>query len=168
MAQYEIIIKDQTTAKASSPIADNTDTGSVKSTNLPTPADETTSAREKVGTYFAVKRVVSPFVSTVVNYRIGTIALSSGANEQQARVQSAYSLGQQAIGMVENIAIGGAVGGLPGAVAGVVMGVASTVTNVVTNQMKIDKAQDIENISIGLMNARAGGSVATINGSRRG
>ena len=166
MAQYEIVLKDQTTAKAKSPIADNGGSGTTLDTQNVRNEVQGDSTLSMVGTYFAVKRVVSPYISQAINHEMSMIALSTGANESQQRIQFAYDIGRQAVGMAESIAIGGAVGGLPGAIGGAVTSLVTTMIGVAQRQDRINASQSLENVAINLMNARAGGSVATINGSR--
>ena len=163
MSKYEIIIKDETTSRKKSPIADNNDNSDNTVDNA---AKEQLSARrEMVGAYFAVKRVVSPFISQAINYGISTIAIRTGANEQQQRIQFTSDMAQKALGFVESIAIGAAVGGVAGAIGGALMSVATTVSSVALNQSKINLKGENEANSLVLMNIRAG---AATNGSRRG
>ena len=102
-----------------------------------------------------------------IEYGISTVSIRTGRTETQQRMQFAYSVGSKAFGIVENIAIGAAVGGLWGAVAGAVMSTVTTVAGYAINQAKINLSAASENISIGLINARAGGNVAATSGSRR-
>ena len=163
MAQYEIIIKNQANKKGKSPIADNEENGQTEqTTQMPTGGVD---IKQIVGSYFAVKRIVSPFIKQAIDYGISTVSVRTGANEQQQRVQFAYDLGSKAVGYAENIAVGAAVGGVWGAVGAAVLGVVTTAVGVSLNQQKINLNESLENISLNLMNMRAGGSVST-NGSR--
>ena len=155
MADYEIVIKDDTVTKKS-PIAQKTQSESVQDTGR-------AKAKENVAEYFAFKRIVSPFVRMGIEYGISTVSIRTGRTETQQRMQFAYSVGSKAFGIVENIAIGAAVGGLWGAV----MSTITTVAGYAINQAKINLSAASENISIGLINARAGGNVAATSGSRR-
>ena len=159
MADYEIVIKDDTVTKKS-PIAQKTQSESVQDTGR-------AKAKENVAEYFAFKRIVSPFVRMGIEYGNSTVSIRTGRTEKQQRMQFAYSVGSKAFGIVENIAIGAAVGGLWGAVAGAVMSTVTTVAGYAINQAKINLSAASENISIGLINARAGGNVAATSGSRR-
>lgn len=161
MSKYEIIIKDETVSKKKSPIADNGN----DSNTVDTEKEALKARQETVGAYFAVKRVVSPFISQAINYGVSTIAVRTGANEQQQRVQFAVDMGSKALGFAESIAIGAAVGGVWGAIGGALMSVATTVTGIALNQAKIDLNRSVEGNSLVLMNIRAGGSPAS-NGSR--
>jgi hypothetical protein len=69
------------------------------------------------------------------------------------------------VGFLENIAVGAAVGGVWGAVAGAVTSIATTAVGIGLAQQKINLNEGLENISLNLMNIRAGGGVTT-NGSR--
>ena len=106
MADYEIVIKDDTVTKKS-PIAQKTQSESVQDTGR-------AKAKENVAEYFAFKRIVSPFVRMGIEYGISTVSIRTGRTETQQRMQFAYSVGSKAFGIVENIAIGAAVGGLWG------------------------------------------------------
>lgn len=159
MAQYEIVIKNEANSKSKKPIADNNNEGQTENTA------GLKERRELVGAYFAVKRVVSPFIKQAIDYGISTISIKTGANEEQARTQFAYDVGQRAVGFLENIAVGAAVGGVWGAVAGAVTSIATTAVGIGFAQQKINLNEGLENISLNLMNIRAGGGVTT-NGSR--
>ncbi len=175
MADYsaEIIIKDETTNQESSPIANNGGGGGESTKNTSAGAggnkDSGLEARKTVAkTYFAIKHIVAPFVTQGINYGISTISIRTGQVEQQQRAQFAYDVASKAFGMVESIAMGAAIGGLAGAIGGAVMSLATTITGYALQQQKLNLAESAENISLGFMNARAGGSVATTSGSRMG
>ncbi len=174
MADYsaEIIIKDETQNQESSPIANNGagGGGSTKNTSGGAKgggAKDDNVAKSIVGGYFAIKSIVAPFVSQAINYGISTINIRTGQLEQQQKAQFAYDMASKAFGLVESIAVGAAVGGIAGAIGGAVMSIATTITGYALAQQKLNLAESQENISLGFMNARAGGSIATTSGSRR-
>ena len=158
--RYEIVIKNETQS-SKSPIADNSQSAQAKNTQK----NEGLSRKDFAG-YFAFKRIVSPFVRMGIEYGISTVNIRTGRAEAQQRIQFAYSVGRQAVGMAENIALGALVGGLPGAVVGAVLSTVTTVAGYAINQGKINMQSNLENVTIGLMNARAGGDVASINNTR--
>lgn len=176
MADYsaEIIIKDETTNQEISPIANNSGSGggeSTKNTSAGAQADKDTSKnalKQGVKGYFAIKHIVAPFVTQAIGYGISTISVRTGQVEQQQRAQFAYDIASKAFGLAESIAVGAMVGGLAGAIGGAVMSIATTVTGYALQQQKLNLEESAENISLGFMNARAGSSLATTSGSRRG
>lgn len=161
--QYEIVIRNETDETEKSPVANKTGDAKAESTQK----EKIRARKANVANYLAVKRIVSPFVRQAVQYGISTVSVRTGRKEEQQRLQFAYSVGSQALGMLESIAVGAAVGGLAGAIGGAVMSVLTTATNYALNQQKINLNSQLEGVSIGLMNIRAGGDVAATAGSRR-
>lgn len=157
---YTITIKNGTQT-TKSPIADPQQSAKPESTQ-----ENGKLSRKDLAGYFAFKRIVSPFVRMGIEYGISTVNVRTGRAEAQQRMQFAYSVGRQVVGIGENIAIGALVGGLPGAIIGAVMSTVTTVAGYAINQSKIDLQSNLENISLGLMNIRAGGDVAAVSGSR--
>lgn len=121
-----------------------------------------------VAGYIAYKHYVSPFVKQAISYRISTVSLRTGRTEHQQRLQFAYDVGSKVVGLAENVVMGLALsGGNPlGAVAGAAVSVVQTAVQYAQAQNTISLERNAENISIGLMNIRAGGSVAAFNSSR--
>lgn len=167
MPTYEIIIKNETAEDKKSPIADSSSAPSVQNTSPGSSgtANFTSAASKAAGAYFAFKKIVAPFVNQSIQHGISTISLRTGQNEQQQRIQFAYDMGKQAFSILESVAVGAATGGVAGAVAGAVMGIATTIYSVAQAQDTINMKGNLEDISRGLINARAGGGIAT-NGSR--
>ena len=123
-----------------------------------------------VAGYIAYKHYISPFVKQAINYQISTVSLRTGRTEHQQRLQFAYDIGSKVVSLAENVAMGLLIsGGNPlGAVAGAAVSVVQTAVQYAQAQNTIDLERNAENISIGLMNVRAGGSVASYNSSRGG
>lgn len=158
---YEIIIRDESSGGKKSPIANNNDTAEQKE------AKEAKAARrEAVGNYFAFKRVVAPIVSQSIEYGISTVAMRTGRREQQQRQQFAYDLTRRVYGMGESIAVGAAVGGLAGAVTSAILSLANSALSIAYAQKRINLAESLENNTLGMLNVRAGGAIATSSGSR--
>lgn len=157
---YTITIKNETQS-SKSPIADN-----LQSTKSESTQENDKLSRKDLAGYFAFKRIVSPFVRMGIEYGISTINVRTGRAEAQQRIQFAYSVGRQVVGVLENVAIGALVGGLPGAIVSAVMSTVTTVAGYAINQGKINMQRDLESISLGLMNIRAGGEIAAVSGSR--
>lgn len=161
---YTITIKNETQTTKKAPIAENNQTAQAESTSGS--GGKKGLSRQDLAGYFAFKRIVAPFVRMGIEYGISTVNVRTGRAEAQQRIQFAYSVGRQALGMAENIAIGALVGGLPGAIVGAVMSTATTLAGYGINQSKINMQSNLENVSLGLMNIRAGGDVAAISGNR--
>lgn len=113
--------------------------------------------------YIAYKKYVAPFVKQGIQYSISTVGLRTGNIERQQRMQSAYDIGSQVVGIGESIALGFSVGGGVGAVVGAVMGTATTLIGVAQKQNTININKALENQQISMLSARSG----AINGNRR-
>lgn len=163
MAQYEIIIRAGGASASKSPIAGGK--GGTKKTENP---EETALKARKAGVhaYVTLKRNIAPFVSAGLQYSIGTVTLRTGRVERQQRMQFAYGVASQVVGIGESLMIGALVGGLPGAIAGAVAGVAQTALSYGLQYSKIRTEENLENVSLALMNIRAGGNVASYSQSR--
>lgn len=163
MARYEIILSAGGAAASKSPIAG----GKGRPKKTTDPEQEALKARKAgVNAYVHIKRNIAPFVSMGLQYTIGTVTLRTGRVERQQRMQFAYGVVSQTGGILENIAIGALVGNLPGAIAGAVAGVAQTALSYGLQYSKIRTEENLENVSLALMNIRAGGSVASYSQSR--
>ena len=145
-------------------------TGDTQKQNAAGSGDDGKLTRKDVAGYIAYKHYVSPFVKQAISYRISTVSLRTGRTEHQQRLQFAYDMGSKVVSLVENVAMGLLLsGGNPlGAVAGAAVSVVQTAVQYAQAKNTIDLERNYENISIGLMNIRAGGSVAAYNSSRGG
>ena len=128
-----------------------------------TPSTEEKDNKASVVGYVAYKKYVAPFVKQGIQYSISTVGLRTGNMERQQRMQSAYDIGSQVVGIGESIALGFAMGGGVGAVVGAVMGTATTLIGVAQKQTTININNALENQQISMLNARSG----AINGNRR-
>ncbi len=163
--EYRIVLVNNTSEESSSPIAP-TSSGGETPTNT-SGKMKRNSLKEQAGGYVFYKRIVAPFVRQGLQYQIGTVALRTGDHELQARLQSAYDIGSQAVGLVENIAVGFMVGNVGGALAGALLSVAQTGVSLVQKYETFNLNKNLENTSLALMNVRAGGNVASTSGRRR-
>ena len=68
--------------------------------------------------------------------------------------------------LATDIAIGAKVAGGWGAAVGAILNVAETAVNIYQKVDRINTERNLENVSIGLMNVRSGGSLATYSQSR--
>lgn len=162
---YVITIKNATQKKSKSPIA-----GSNNSSGKDTSSKQDSKiTREQAAGYFAYKRFISPFVKQALSYEISTVSLKTGRAEYQQRLQFAYDVAGKVAGLGENIALGFLLsGGNPlGAVVGAAVSLVHTAVTYAQNSNTINLNKNLENVSIGLMDIRAGGSVASYSSSRR-
>lgn len=162
MAQYEIVLKNQTRQPKKSPISG--DTKEVKVGNKSQIGSETgrSSTLEKVISYGVVKS----FAQQILQHRVNTVELRTGSAELQQKISFAYQIGNQALSIIESVAVGAMVGGLPGAIVGAVASVSHTLIGYVQNAQKIRWQGELENISNTLINVRAGGQIQSYGESR--
>lgn len=160
MADYEIIIRNETSDDDASPIA-----GSGAKPKK-TSGGEASSAKNIAKGIVAVEGYVKPFVDKLLTNRIQTVSIRTGAEELQERLSFAYSVGQQAYGIVKSTAVGAAVGRLPGALIGMLFGLLNTAISYAQKAQQISYQRTVENIGLNYLNVRAGGSVASYSQSR--
>lgn len=113
------------------------------------------SAAKKIVSYAALKATAEQ----VISGNFSMVELSTGAAEYEQRLQTGYNIGKQIWNSVEAVAIGGKVGGLPGAAVaavGVAVSWARKGISAEFSNLRLRKEKNLENISIGLMNIRAG------------
>lgn len=158
---YEIIIRNESSGGKKSPIANNTDNSEAKAAK-----EAKVFRKEMVKEYFAFKRVVAPIVTQSIEYGIGTVTMRTGRREQQQRLQFAYDVTRRVYGIGEDIAVGAAVGGLAGAVTSAILSLANSALSIAYAQKRINLAESLENNTLGMLNVRAGGAIATSSGSR--
>lgn len=166
MAQYEILIKNGTNgAEDGNPIAND------KSKGKKPKAEEEKSGKisaESVAGYMAFKRVVAAPLKRAINYQISTVALRTGSMERQQRIQFVTDTAGQVASTVESgILAFAATGGNPaGALLGALIDVVGKVMTAYQKINTLNLNQRYEQISIGLQNARYGGSVGSTMQSR--
>lgn len=162
MAEYVIRIINDTQKEQKRAIANSSGGGEDNS-----PKQDNDSTSKKIAkTYVAYKKYIAPFVSSAISHQIGVVALSTGRVEEQQKLQFAYSVGTRVFNIVEDVALGAALGGAGGAVVGGVMSGLKMAVSFVNRVDTISRERTLENITLGLQNVRAGGSVAAYNGSR--
>lgn len=163
---YTLTLKNETANDADSPIAGQSSKSSQQQSAAS--AQGKTKAGAVVKGLVSFEAFVKPFVQPMIQHSLQTVSLRTGSQEMQQRMQFAYSLGEQAIGIVESIAVGAALGHLPGAILGAVMGLATTAINYANQKDTIRMEQNLENISLRGMNVRAGGYAPAYGASRMG
>lgn len=102
-----------------------------------------------------IKRIAD----SMINYRVSTISLRTGAQEYQQRVQFVYSEASQALSAVGTVAAGAIMGGPVGAgLAAVGVGVTYLMKAIgwAQNADRLRMEQDKESISIAMQDIRAG------------
>ena len=164
--EYTITLRNETVGGADSPVAGGS--GQSEDTTPSTP-QETPAANIGVAKgLIAVTTFVKPFVEQAVNHQISTISLRTGSQEQQQRIQFAYNVGKQALGIMASTAMGFAVGNVPGAIIGALTSITTTVMSYAYKADVIDLEHDLESITLGGMKVRAGGYAPSYSGSRSG
>lgn len=116
-----------------------------------TEADIKSAAKKLVG-YAALKSTAEQMIA----YPMSTVELSTGAREYEQRLQSGYSVAKQVWNAGEAIVIGALAGGPLGAIAGVAVSGFHTLISYSQRKRTLAMEEGLENISIGLMNIRAG------------
>lgn len=162
MADYEIVIKNETSDKKKSPIAGDNATAKNTAANQST----TNGAAIGIKALVSFNHFIKPFVNKVATQYISTISLRTGAQELEDKMSFALQTTQKVGGFVGSIAVGAAVGNLPGALIGGMVSLATTALDYYNKQSKLDMDRSVENVNLRYMNMRAGGSVASFSGSR--
>lgn len=118
-------------------------------------AKQAIGAAKKVMAYTGIKQIADSYIS----YEISQVNLRTGASEFQQRLQFAYSEGSQLASSIGAIAMGGIMGGVPGAAlaaAGVGLTYLMKFIGWGQNANTLRTQQNLEDISIGMANIRAG------------
>ena len=165
MAEYEITIKiDGGGNGAKNPIAGN-DESAAKKGKKKEKSDVLTSGDMATGAYVAYK-TVAPYVKSFINFEISQVAIKTGRNEEQAKRQFVAN----SIEGVLDIAVGTVVAGLSGgpvaAVAVLGTSLIGAAVSYAQRSEQLRAEQNLENISLGLMRTRSGGSIAAYSQSR--
>lgn len=163
--EYKIVLVNKTNRSQSSPIAE-TDQGGEETKDTSGKGEDEKENSGIVNAYVFYKKNISPYVKRGIQYQIGTVALRTGNNELQARMQSAYDIANQTVGFVESVAVGAATGGGVGAIVAALMSIINTSITIAQKLETFNLQSNMENTSIALMNVRAGGNVATTSGRR--
>lgn len=116
--------------------------------------------------FVAINSNVKPFVDKVITQRVSTVALRTGAQELEERLQFTYDVSQKIYGFASSVAVGARTGGAAGAILGAVMSLLTTTVDLAQRQQTLSLQHNVEDIGLRYMNVRAGGSVASFSGSR--
>ena len=163
--EYYIILRNETLNAKNNAVAGQYDDRS-KDTSPKTDNGDFNGKKTFTKGFVADKHYVEPFVKQAISYEISTVSVRTGRTEEQQRRQFAYDMGSKIFSAAESIAMGAILGGLPGALIGLGMSAVQMIVSYSQAQNTIDISRNAENISIGLQNMRAGGSVASYNNSR--
>ena len=118
-------------------------------------AAKVASAAKKLVSFAAVASTADKLIS----YNISQVSLRTGATEYEQRMNAAYSVGKEVVGAGAALAAGAIFGGPAGlgvALIGVVASGINKVINLEMNRETLRTQQNLENISIGMENMRAG------------
>lgn len=146
--EYRIIFENAN-AKMESPVASNKD--------APDDSVENTAENLTKGLkgYASLNYAVS-VADRVLSAQINTVELRTGHQELQQRMQFAYGVAKQGVGIVSGAIAGGTMGGAIGAVIGAVVGVADTMINMGIKSSQINMRKEIENQELYFNRIRAG------------
>ena len=131
--------------------------------NQSKPTSNEEEKNKDIGVYVAYKKYVSPFLKKGLQYQISTVALRTGNSERQQRLQSAFSITSQLVGIGESIYVGAKVGGAKGAVIAAAISTATAGINLVQQSNTLILKEALENQTINMLNVRSG----AVNGNRR-
>lgn len=149
MATYSIIIKNGTGGGSSSAPADP---ASPKQKT----AKEEGSKAKKIISAGAMYGIAKQTAARVITHQINTVALRTGKNELQQRLQFQYNVASQAFSIAENVAVGYMVGNIPGAVVSAAVSIGSKVMDYAIKSNELRMARQLEDVQIGLADIRAG------------
>ena len=173
MASYEIIIKDQTgsgggASSSANPVANNEEDSAVTMTAeraLRLTDDPKKKAEYAALEHIAMNRVLAT-TKKWINHELSMVSVAPGRVELQQRMQVVSDATSGIASLATDIAVGYKVAGGWGAAVGAILNVAETAVNIYQKADTINTERNLENVSIGLMNVRAGGSLATYSQSR--
>lgn len=156
-ARYEFIIKNDTKSKNNAVAGDELSDDKTEDKDSPTAA-----------MLVAYKSYVKPFVSSVINNRIGTIQLRTGSNQMQQRYEYAYNSISQIGSLVSNTLTGFALGNAPGAVIGLALGLGNMVVDSFYKTYNFELQKELDLTSLNFARERFYTTPATYSGSRGG
>lgn len=99
----------------------------------------------------------------LISYELSQVELRTGAREYEQKLQFGYSVAKKSVGALTSIGLGAAVGGLPGAVVGLVASGVNMAIDFMQKQNTIKTKENLEDVSIGMANIRAGTAGRRVN-----
>lgn len=115
----------------------------------------------------AYNHYIKPFANQIVNQRVSTVELRTGAQEYEQRLSYQIQVAEKVGGFVSSVLIGGALGNLPGAIIGGAMSVATTALDIMGKYNRLELERNVEDVGLHYVNMRAGGSLASYIQSRK-
>lgn len=168
MASYEIIIKDQTGTTPNNPVANSTDDEAIDPAvrrMLKKSPEQKMKAEREALMYIAMDRATS-MVKGMINHELSMVSVETGRVELQQRMQVVSDVLTGSVSLMMDIGFGYKVAGGWGAAVGALLNIAQTTVGIFQKADTINAQKSLENTSIGLMNVRSGGSLATYSRSR--
>lgn len=125
---------------------------------LPTQSD---GEKQAAGAASAVKGLVSygairAFADNLISYEISQVELRTGAREYEQRLRFGYEVGNKVLNVGIATVAGAMTGGAIGAVVGFLGSTFYTALGYMQNANTLRTQQNLEDISIGMANIRAG------------
>lgn len=161
MAQYEIVIKNETVEDNESPVAEPSPGGKKEKKSKENKPSKS-GGQLAVTTGLVAWQQVKPWITQVASHEINMVELRTGRREYAQKTQLTYKIVGDVVGLGESILAGFAVGNIPGAIVGALLNVGHTAINIAQKQDRINTEKSLENISLEQNYIRAG-----VNGSRR-
>lgn len=158
-ARYEFIISNKSSnskSKKQVVAGDNT------TDNAQEGGDISTTAKALI----AYNSYVKPFVTTIINNRIGTIQLRTGSKQLQQRYEYAYNTITQVGSLVSNTLTGFAVGNVPGAVIGLSLSLGNLLVDSFFKVYNYELEHELSSTSLNLARERFYTTPATYSLSR--
>ena len=116
--------------------------------------DMAVKAVKKLVSYATIKGTADSLISN----HISQVALETGATEYEQRANMIHSIGSQVMNTAFTVGMGIATGNWPLALVGLVTSGISTAINISAKEKQLQTKQELEDISIGMQNVRAGTS----------
>ena len=129
-----------------------------------TTAQKLTPAEQRAqGAAKAVKGMVSyasvrAFASNIISYEISQVSLRTGAKEYEQKLRFGYDVANKLLNVATATAVGAQMGGIIGAAVGFVGSTVYTAIGYMQAANTLRTRENLENISIGMANLRAGAS----------
>lgn len=155
MASYHIYIHMDEVQGEGSAMADTGSASTGSSSGGDGGAEKIANKLKSMVSFAAIKSTADQ----LINYRISTISLRTGATEYEERASARYSAVSQAVGAGMALIAGGLVAG-PAGVAVAALGIAangiSKAIVIAQRSNTLALQESVENVSIGMQNVRAG------------
>lgn len=155
MASYHIYIHMDELQGEGSAMADTGSASTGSSSGGDGGAEKIANKLKSMVSFAAIKSTADQ----LINYRISTISLRTGATEYEERASARYSAVSQAVGAGMALIAGGVTAGPAGiavAALGIVANGIQKVVGIAQKSNTLALQESVENVSIGMQNVRAG------------